>query len=156
MKFSMELARSCFQPKLCPLLHSIFWSFNGLWVKIGHRNKTTCSEFNPVQSTKSKLMSCPRNGRVFRFKLNSTATSDGRVQKLESYVWHDSESSAAKLVAHELQGWGLPQLITTTVLAREQRPRSHHKGSTGRVEEATNCIQFYAIANLDKTWTRHP
>ena len=37
--------------------------------------------------------------------------------------------------------------ITTTVW--QQHPRSHHKGATGRV--ATNGIQFYVIANLDKT-----
>ena len=41
--------------------------------------------------------------------------------------------------------------ITTTV--REQRPSSHHKGAESQVgfEPGTNCIQFYAIANLDKT-----
>ena len=42
--------------------------------------------------------------------------------------------------------------ITTTVL--EQRALSHHKGATCRVrtgDRRTNEIQFYAIANLDKT-----
>ena len=42
-----------------------------------------------------------------------------------------------------------------TAIVREQRPRSHHKGATGRVaplwcDLATNGFQFYAIANLDK------
>ena len=35
MKFSMELARTCWLPKHLPLLHSIFLSFIGLWVKTG-------------------------------------------------------------------------------------------------------------------------
>ena len=39
--------------------------------------------------------------------------------------------------------------IATTVW--EQHPRSNHKGATGRVQTGTNCIQFYDIANLDKT-----
>ena len=38
--------------------------------------------------------------------------------------------------------------ITTTV--RDQSPWSH-KGPTVGFELATNCIQVYAIANLDKT-----
>ena len=38
----------------------------------------------------------------------------------------------------------LPRLFGTN-------PRSHHKGATGRFELETNCFQFYAIANLDKT-----
>ena len=42
-------------------------------------------------------------------------------------------------------------IVTTTVL--EQNPRSHHKGATvgSWFKLATNCIQFYAIVNLDKT-----
>ena len=39
--------------------------------------------------------------------------------------------------------------ITTTV--RDQSPRSHHKGAITRFELATNGIQLYAIAKLDKT-----
>ena len=42
--------------------------------------------------------------------------------------------------------------ITTTV--RDHNSKSHHnlKGATGsKVRKATNGIQFYAIANLDKT-----
>ena len=41
-----------------PLLFSILQSFIGLWVQIWHRNKTACSELNPVQS-RSKSMTCP-------------------------------------------------------------------------------------------------
>ena len=29
------------------------------------RNKTTCSELNPAQSTRSKLTACPRKGQKF-------------------------------------------------------------------------------------------
>ena len=35
IKFSMELMRSCCQPKQRPILCSIFLSFIGLWVKVG-------------------------------------------------------------------------------------------------------------------------
>ena len=64
LKSSMELARSCCRPKQHPLLHSIFLSFIRLWVKIWHRNKTTCSILNPVPSSRSKStgMTCPRKG----------------------------------------------------------------------------------------------
>ena len=54
MKISMELARSCCRPKPRPSLRSILRSFIGLWVKIWHRNKTACSESNPVQRSRSK------------------------------------------------------------------------------------------------------
>ena len=40
--------------------------------------------------SRSKLTTCPRKGRLHRFKLNSTETSDGGTQKLKNYVWHDS------------------------------------------------------------------
>ena len=39
----------------------------------------------------------------------------------------------------------------TTTTVRDQSPRSHHKGATGRVRTGDHGIQFYAIANLDKT-----
>ena len=71
MKFSMELARTCYWPKLFSLLP---WSFIDLWVKEGHRNKSTCSKLNPVQSSRSKLTTCPRKGRLLRFQSNRTAT----------------------------------------------------------------------------------
>ena len=67
----MELARSCCWPKQHPLLlmlHSIFQSLIGLWVKIWLRNKTACSELNPVtipvQSCRSKSMTCKRKGSL--------------------------------------------------------------------------------------------
>ena len=97
MKFSMEQARRCCQPKPRPSLCSIFRSFIGLWEKIWHGSKTACSKSNPVQSSRSKSTTCPRKGR--RFELNSTATSDGGAQKLGNDVRKDSESIATKFAA---------------------------------------------------------
>ena len=45
----------------------ISWSPR-LWIKIWHRNKSVCSESNPVQSSRSQSTSCPRKGRLLRFK----------------------------------------------------------------------------------------
>ena len=55
MKISMESARRCCRPKprQSQALRSIFLSVIGLWVEIRQRNKTTCSESNPVQSSRS-------------------------------------------------------------------------------------------------------
>ena len=94
MKFSMELAESCCRPKQRPSLRSIFLSFVGLWVEIWHRNKHACSESNPVQSSRSKSTTSPRKGlllSLLKFELNSTATSDGKVQMLGNDVKYDSE-----------------------------------------------------------------
>ena len=43
----------------------------GLWVEIWYRNKTTYSESNPVQSSRSKSTTCPRKGLQLRFELNA-------------------------------------------------------------------------------------
>ena len=74
MKFSMESATGCCRPKQHPFLCLIFLSVIGLSVKIWHRNKTSCSEENPVQSSRSKLTTCMKKGCLLRFELNSTAT----------------------------------------------------------------------------------
>ena len=97
MQFSMELVIRRCRPMQCPLLRSIFRSFVGFWVKIWHRNKTACSESNPVQSSRSKSTTCPVVGRLLRFESNSTVLTDGCAQKLGKDVWHDSESIATKL-----------------------------------------------------------
>ena len=55
MKFPMKFARLCYRPKQRSLLCSIFQSFVGLLVKIGHWNESACSYLNPVQSSRSKL-----------------------------------------------------------------------------------------------------
>ena len=75
----------------------IFLSVIGLWVKIWHRNKTTCSKWNPVQSSRSKSTTCPRKGCLLRFESNSTATSDGRHAKAckqyLAWFWIDCNQS---------------------------------------------------------------
>ena len=101
----MELARSCCWPKLPPSLHSIFWSFIGLWVKIWNWNKTACSKSNPVQSSRSKSITCPKKGHLLRFKSNNSATSDDGAQKLENDVWYDSESIATKVCSPIGRKW---------------------------------------------------
>ena len=97
----VEFAWCCCRPKQRPPLRSIFLSVIGLWVKIWHRNKTTCSEWNPVQNSRSKLTTCPRKGHLLRFESNSTATSDGGAQKLGNDVRRDSESITTKVCSLE-------------------------------------------------------
>ena len=82
MKVSMESARSCCRPNPRPLLCSIFLSVIGPWVNLWHGNKTACSKSNPVQSSRFKLTTCLRKGRLLRFELNSAATSDRGAQKM--------------------------------------------------------------------------
>ena len=86
MECPLESAGSCCQPKPRPSLRSVLRSFIGLWVKLWPRNKTACSESNPVQGSRSKSTTCPRRGRPLRFKLNSTATSDGWEHMLENDI----------------------------------------------------------------------
>ena len=89
MKFLIELGGRCCWPKQRPKLCSIFLSFIGLWVKIWHRNKTTYSKLNPVQtlqSSRSKSMTCLKEENLLRFKLNSTETSNDCAQKLGNDV----------------------------------------------------------------------
>ena len=42
----------------------------------------------------------------------------------------------------------LAKLLVCTI---GNRIPGHHKGATGRIELAANCIKFYALANLGKT-----
>ena len=63
-------------------------------LKIGHRNKTTCSESNPV-----------RKGRLLRFESNSTATSNGGAQKLGNDVRRNSELIAIKVCSAIGRKW---------------------------------------------------
>ena len=84
-------------------LSIIHWSLS----KYMTWNKKACSdsELNPVQSSRSKLTTCPRKGRLLRFLSNSTATSDGRVQKLGNDVWHDAVSTATKVCSQIFCKW---------------------------------------------------
>ena len=104
-EISIELATSCCRPRQRPSLRSIFLSFIGLWVKIWHRNKTACSESNPVQSSRSESTTFPRIGRLLRFKSNSAATSDSGAQKLGNDVRRDSESKATKIWSQIGRRW---------------------------------------------------
>ena len=86
-----------------PSRGSIFQSFICLWVKIEPRNKSACSKLIPVQSSRSKLTTCPKEKGVCS-DLNWTAqwqwkTSDYGAQKLEIdvTVWHHSELITAKV-----------------------------------------------------------
>ena len=101
----MEWARRCCRPKPRPLLRSILRSFIGLWAKIWHRNKTTCSESNSVQSSRSKSTTRPRKEHLLRFESNSTAVSDGDAQKLWNDVWRDSKSIATKVCSKIGSKW---------------------------------------------------
>ena len=62
MRFSIEMARGCCQPKYHPSLCSIFQSFICLLVKLGQMKKSASSESNPVQSSISKYTMCPKKG----------------------------------------------------------------------------------------------
>ena len=62
------IGKSCCQPKQHPSLCSIFQSVIGLWVEIWLGTKTACSESNPVQSSRSKSMTCPRKVHLLKFK----------------------------------------------------------------------------------------
>ena len=50
-----------------------------------------------MSGSRSESTTCPRKGRLFRFELNSTVTSDGGAQKLGNDVRRDSESIATKV-----------------------------------------------------------
>ena len=51
MKFSVGFVRTCYWSRQCSSPHSFFRSFVDLWVKIGHRNKSTFSQLIPMQSS---------------------------------------------------------------------------------------------------------
>ena len=81
-----DLARTCYLPLYQSSAHnfakSFFW-FTGHWVKIVHRDKSACSGLNPfkLQSSRSRLMTCPRKTCLLRSQSNNTATSDGCTQR---------------------------------------------------------------------------
>ena len=72
------------------------------------------SQSNPVQSSRSKSMTCKRKGHLLRFKLNSTATSDGCIQKLENNVRRDSELIATKDCSQIYGKWN-PMFVSHVV-----------------------------------------
>ena len=94
----MDFAKTCYQPKPSSSLHSFFQSSIGFLLKIRPRSKSTYSKLNPVQSSRSKLRTCPRIGCLpgFWWNTGSTASSDGCAKKLAIDLCHDSESIALK------------------------------------------------------------
>ena len=75
---------------------TIHWSLS----KKRHGNISSFSELYPVQSRRCKFTPYPRIWRLYRFLLNSTATSDGGAQKLENNLWQQSWSLAWVWVDH--------------------------------------------------------
>ena len=65
-----------------------------------------CLKSNPVQSSRSKLTTCPTKGCVLRFQSNSTATQMAVCKSLEmmsDMILNRSQTKfAAKLVANEM------------------------------------------------------
>ena len=59
-------------------LSIIHWSLS----KIRHRDKSACSQLNPLQSRRSKLKTSQRKGHLLRFQSYSTPSADGSEQKL--------------------------------------------------------------------------
>ena len=66
-------------------------------MKIGHRNKSACCKWNPLQSSRS--MTYPRKGCLLRFWSNST--SHGCAQKLGNNLWYHPELTATKVCSHK-------------------------------------------------------
>ena len=74
-----------------------------LWLKIWHRNKTSCSESNPVQSSRSistTNRTCPRKGVSAQIWIEQhTEHRDFRWQhaiawkQCQAWFWHDSNQS---------------------------------------------------------------
>ena len=139
----MEWAGSCCWPKQRPSLRSILQSFIGLWVKLWHRNKTTGFESNLVQSSRSMSMTCPRKGHVLRFKLNSTATSDGSTQKLGNNVRLDSESISTKVCSPISSKWNATCL-------RKGRLLRFKLNSTATSDDSAQMLQM-TVSKLQMT-----
>ena len=62
---------SCYWPEQRPSessLSSILWSFIGLWVNIGNRNRSKCTETNSMQSSRSTSCASQRKGRLLRLQ----------------------------------------------------------------------------------------
>ena len=86
-------------------LGSVFRSIIGLWVKIWHGNKATCSESNPVQKSRSKSTTCPWKGSLLGFQSKRNTTSDACAQMIENNLWDDFDRSQQRFetLANERQ-----------------------------------------------------
>ena len=72
---------------------TIHWSLS----KKRHGNISSFSELYAVQSRRCKFTPYPRIGRLYRFQVNSTATSDGGARKLENNLWQPELESGMSL-----------------------------------------------------------
>ena len=109
MKFSI-IADQSRLPSFCSVFR--LGLVIGLWAKIWHRNKNTCSYLNPVQSSRSKSRTGPRKGRLLKFELNSTATSLGNDARRDSF---DSESNQFSLFQGQ---WAAPWALSKTCVLK--------------------------------------
>ena len=120
MKFSMESIRSCCQPKMCPLICSIFWSVIGVWVKIWHRinwqNHMSLIQSCAKQQIKIDHLSEKRASA--QIQIDSSATSDGGAQKLGNYVWNDSDLIATRLRVCSQICWNWNAMFESHVVTR--------------------------------------
>ena len=102
--FLSGIGEKLLQTKAAPVtsfnLSIIRWSLSKT-IDIGTKQHVPiASQSNPVQSSRSKSTTCPRNGRLLTFelcKLNNNATSDGGMQKLGNDVRCDSKQIATKV-----------------------------------------------------------
>ena len=79
-------------------------------IRLSLRTKTTWSNSNPVQISRSVLMTCQEKGCLLRFESNRAATSDGSVQKLQKQcldVRRNSESIAIKVCSQKDSKWNV-------------------------------------------------
>ena len=63
---------------------------------------SACSLLNPVRKSRSKSTTCARKESLLRFQLNSTATTDGSVQKFGNNLSHDSVSIATNVCSSQI------------------------------------------------------
>ena len=75
---------------------------NDVWHDSESIATTVCSPIG-----RKRNATCPRKGRLLTFKLHSTETSDGGVQKLGNDVWHDSELIATTACSPISSKWNV-------------------------------------------------
>ena len=128
------MARSCCRPKPRPSLRSILRSFIGLWVKLWHRNKTTCPESNPVQSsTGRKSTTCPRKGVC--------SDSNWTAQRLQM-----AACKSLKTMSRVILNGSQPKFAAKSV-ANEMRPV---RGQDQRWQDELRCsmLRFFEQSDL--------
>ena len=90
----------------------------GLWIKLGHGNKSACSEWNPVQSQWTADLN-QRPVQEMGVCSDSNQTADGSVQKLGNNLLHDYELSTTKVFSQISSKWNLnwkSKLVQTCIV----------------------------------------